>query len=123
MENLQVNELRIGLSFLYFDRPTTLHNETELLKAFDDLKFGFLTPIPLTEDWLLRLGFVASKELPNDIFVLHLSKGCYIGIALTKDGNNVCLFIQEVLPSYIQYVHQLQNLIHALTGEELKINL
>lgn len=76
-------------------------------------------PIPLTEDWLLRFGFENSKT--QDKF---FTKGNNIGISTADNqlrfiqGNFVCqLVLRE-----IKYVHQLQNLYFALTGEELKLS-
>ena len=77
-------------------------------------------PIPLTEQWLLDLGFNQNIETQ---WYIHF--------------DNMCLTLYEDLPQYIveihdmemdkssiflksiQYVHQLQNLYFALTQEEL----
>lgn len=62
-------------------------------------------PIPLTEEWLLKLGF---KPLVNDYqikgLIIHKRKRGFI--------------VRKSIPQ-IQYVHQLQILYFALTGEEL----
>ena len=72
-------------------------------------------PIPLTEDWLLRMGFVKSAgmlylNLTGEI-ELYTNNGIF-GIDI--DGQ--CLGLPHIL-----YVHSLQNLAHSLTGEELTI--
>ena len=72
-------------------------------------------PIPLTEEWLLKLGLSKRlgefrKEMENErIFILHLFGGEYYYA-------NTEAFIE------IKYVHQLQNLYFALCGKELKLN-
>ena len=64
--------------------------------------------IPLTEEWLLKFGFVSNElSVQPNVFVYH-SGGIYIrGMS------------GAVHPRDVHYVHQLQNLYYALTGEEL----
>lgn len=74
-----------------------------------------LEPIPLTEQWLLDFGFERDVYC-NELDLAYFSKG---NISFT-----------DVLPTHIElvdyelspcdYVHHLQNLYFALTGEELK---
>lgn len=68
-------------------------------------------PIPLTEEWLVKLGFGASGDCV----------GCYsnegIDVFMFDSGLTVTVYMVEL--KHIQYVHQLQNLYHALTGTEL----
>ena len=85
-------------------------------------------PIPLTEDWLIWFGFEKRESSTCDSW--------YIGTnEITHDWlfDIVWLHRPELInapnfPFYrngrhlIQYVHQLQNLYFALTGEELTIN-
>lgn len=69
-----------------------------------------IRPIHLTENWLIKLGFDDNGNKkwihPKFGFLLIQSLRFY------KSG---------VLPE-IRYVHQLQNLYFALTGEELTVN-
>jgi hypothetical protein len=71
-------------------------------------------PIPLTEEWLLRLGFEKPAHSWNGK-IFHLSQWdayplnwC---VAMDKNG--------AVIVHKLKYVHQLQNLYFALTNEEL----
>jgi len=66
-------------------------------------------PIPLTEEWLMNFGF---KQW-GDKYTFGL-KG--INIHHRKRG----FVLRKSIP-IIRYVHQLQNLYFALTGEELTI--
>ena len=87
------------------------------------VEYKELTPIPLTEEWLVRFGFEKKGSICND--------ECYElnGFYIWKYGSdfscgNVSLggklgYSQH--PS-LEHVHQLQNLYHALTGEELTLN-
>lgn len=77
-----------------------------------------ISPAPITEEWLKRLGFREPREPFKDVFWLEdysysycIKKGC------------LCYGIQagcnELTQIKIEHVHQLQNIYHALTGEEL----
>lgn len=74
--------------------------------------FGFneIDPIELTEHWLLKFGF-------EKLNYTYLAKG------LAVHNHDIVSFymLYEQNRTYIKYVHQLQNLYFALTGEELKI--
>lgn len=109
---MKANELRIG---------NFVSKDGEIYEA------DFITirmtenyePIPITEEWLLKFGF--DKVLPrndkmyyrlNDYFVIEDSRVFLLG----DDAFEILKLRQE-----IKYVHQLQNLYFALTGEELTI--
>lgn len=81
-----------------------------------------IKPIPLTEEWLLKLGF--EKRIVNH-FNIHLGNGKYFGIEhYTPDGFEYLRWVlvgYEQTENIIRYVHQLQNLYFALTGTELTI--
>ena len=106
----------------------------------DDIKN--LNPVPLTEEWFVRLGFTDNyrygppthiitkivMELPVNDFSIRYDfqgpspdKNYYQGhekILLVGNGGYDESGEMEL---NIKYVHQLQNLIFALTGEELAI--
>tara|TARA_R110000803_G_scaffold35405_8_gene76622 strand:- start:10881 stop:11252 length:372 start_codon:yes stop_codon:yes gene_type:complete len=68
----------------------------------------FLLPIPLTEEWLLRFDI-------SDDYFYHIDDGLLVfGIQVFPDN-----YYNTVLAE-LKYVHQLQNLYFALTGEELE---
>jgi hypothetical protein len=74
-----------------------------------------IEPIPLTEDWLLRFGF--------DKKIVDAEQNFYqVNEMVDIDDKVYWKFYRnnEGL-SKLQYVHQLQNLYFALTGEELTI--
>ena len=87
---------------------------------------GFtIEPIRITEEILLKCGFVKALGVFNiecckSILYLRLAydKGFYYGIK-SSDCNS-CEF-DDVIS--IKYLHQLQNLYFALTGQELEIKL
>jgi hypothetical protein len=74
-------------------------------------------PIPLTEEWLLKFGFDRVNEKEGNPF-----KKDFITIDYFSFRKGWCIFPGENISfNPINYVHQLQNLYFALTGEELKI--
>ena len=77
-------------------------------------------PIPLTEEWLLKFGFrmkAGKFRLPS------LSGYHFFSLQNPFMAEHDGGFVPSVLCEYtLKYVHQLQNLYFALTGEEIKIN-
>ena len=73
--------------------------------AYDNIK-----PIQLTEEWLLRIGFV-----PNPYQDRYENEVMHVECNKTRGITELWI---DKMP-HIQYVHQLQNLYFALTGEEL----
>ena len=79
----------------------------------------YLIPIPLTEEWLLKFGFVTSEKLWDSFSRsnYYLSKKGELCFNLYESKNIFYMYEYR----HIEYVHQLQNLYFALTGEELTI--
>ena len=70
-----------------------------------------LQGIPLTEEWLLKLGFEHGEKIAaHNRFVWY------------KDHIGISGMLGVVKPIECKYVHQLQNLYFALTGEELIVS-
>lgn len=75
-------------------------------------------PIPLTEAWLLKLGFevnhITKKE--NKVYRKHYDEGIF-------DLEKILHFFYggDFISIAVLYIHELQNLYFALTGEELTI--
>jgi|ERR1700751_492507 len=79
-----------------------------------------LTPIPLTEDWLIKFGFEKTKE--NEYFIDKHT--VLLGVKLDPLVGKTRAIVYRnasvgVMPICL-YVHQLQNLFFALSGEELE---
>lgn len=126
---IQANELSIG-NYIYDD-----FNEVHIVEKIESQKFNdwngsdtslvvfsklskddkgmytcdVVSPIPLTEEWLLKFGF----EKKRDFFHLDYESFC---IFLDKKGYYTHINCGNL---YIKHVHQLQNLYFALTGKEL----
>lgn len=77
----------------------------------------FIEPIPLTEEWLLKFGFERTCNHPKHDWIKGEFKICY---DVDNDGYIISELLDISIP--IKYVHQLQNLYFALTGEELTLN-
>ncbi len=71
-------------------------------------------PIPLTEEWLLKFGFEYTRILCG--FNQYRNK--ILELSITPNGYEIFFTYKWI---NIKYVHQLQNLYFALTGEELTI--
>lgn len=72
-----------------------------------------LRPIPLTAEWIEKFGF---DKLPNqNKYDMDKFWACKL-----RNGNE---WHFEDLECIVKYVHQLQNLYFALTGEELAIKI
>lgn len=70
-----------------------------------------IEPIPLTDEWLEKFGF---NKFPNQKkYDMDNFWACGL-----RNGNE---WHFEDLECFVKYVHQLQNLFFALTGEELTI--
>jgi len=81
---------------------------------------SILKPIPLTEEWLTKFGFT---EAMYD-YTVHTGEfyNNKIGLLKIVGGDKYQLSMaSKNLMVVIEYVHQLQNLYFALTGEELTL--
>lgn len=122
-------DLRIGnwVQFRHTETPVLI-TLGDFVREYKEEHLEDYEPIPLTEEWLERFGFIRQgkrnmwvkdklcidlKELPN--IRGQFIEGWYIGL---KDLGNV-LFHSFMK---VEHVHQLQNLYFALTGQELMTN-
>lgn len=128
---MKLQELRIGNLVTYnpncVDKGTKIipleveciyggefSNSVRLNDGYDN-EYGVdeILPILITEEWLLKLGFEPVNILHDGTKVFRAEPYFYF-----KDGiGRISIHAPE-----IKYVHQLQNLYFALTGEELTIN-
>lgn len=94
-----------------------------------------IEPIPLTEEWLLKFGFEIKRKqyslnVGNELFNYAIKEHFIIWksgdsgyLKMRKDGDGWMIKECYERHDYIyKYVHQLQNLYFALTGEELQLN-
>lgn len=98
---------------IFLNEKATVTGPINVICDYDDLN-----PIPLTEEWIGKLGLVYDEN-EKQVFLVKYS------FYIRKDHEEGTYEIYEnVMDSFItevNYVHQLQNLYFALIGEELKI--
>lgn len=106
---MKANELRIGN---YYDNDGIFYKVTpEVIEDVWIAERSWVKPISLTEEWLLEFGFNLITKSTNKYMVKNLAgQPCFF-------YKNKKLIYQNTI---IEYVHQLQNLYFALTGDELK---
>jgi hypothetical protein len=119
---MKASELRIGNILHYTDderlKPE-IRNKPFYIVADDILYLSenpdweFIYPIPLTEEILLRCGFKHDCDLINML--------CKNGIWFNRKNMEASFLSSKLIK--IKYLHQLQNICYALTGEELQVNL
>ena len=93
-------------------------------------------PIPLTKEWLLKLGFANYQWCENSAFIkLECGKSLYLRFYSDKwscrkadiGKDEKGFYIKNTTKNTVleagklKHVHQLQNLFFALTGEELTV--
>ena len=127
---MKASELRIGnyikLMYNYEDFETL---QVTLVDISDiEKKNGDFEPIPLTEEWLYKFGFVDIDKRDHDYNTYTDSNHDYYlqSDVRRKDGKYTILDnsfddLRDFTMVDIGYVHQLQNMYFALTGEELTI--
>ena len=125
---MKANELRVGNHIQNgivveikhtVSRIKYLYLGKEERYCFND--YADLIPIPLTEEWLVKSGF----EKVDDSFFLKGFEVWQTDCGNEKGNEYVGFFYplrdRGMMDLEIKFIHQLQNLYFALTGEELKI--
>lgn len=114
---MKATELRIG-NWVQYNAFAGVVCSSDLF----DIDKGIIKaqPIPLTEEWLTRFGFSLGDDgwysicMPSGIF-LAIEEDMYeVTVGQGADFSHTLI--------ELNYVHQLQNLYFALTGEELNQN-
>ena len=126
---MRANELRIGN---YVNLMLNHEDYETLTITTKDLEYieknqGDYQPIPLTEEWLLKFGFVKinhQMSLNDSSMTYHYELNgddrhwqlYFDGRVFSINESKLRLFLH-----HNKYLHQLQNLYFAVTGEELKM--
>jgi hypothetical protein len=116
---MKANELRIGNLVLSKGVPVQIEEimwET-VRHCFGEFPIDYVEPIPLTEEWLLKFGFEIKLDNFNWNAGIGINEIGDFKLALRHTDNFGWFYKSRCTP--IKYVHQLQNLYFALTGEEL----
>lgn len=124
-KEIKVKDLRIGnlIEYNYPDGGWGTHPVS--IEDFEDIEKECFRSIPLTEEWLVKLGFKKwqdrlcieawAKGHPSQRFDIDFKDGNIIMNSRYQEHSD-CLVM-----GHIQHVHSLQNLYFALTGEELAV--
>jgi hypothetical protein len=126
MDAIKVNELRVGnlVNDPALENPIEIQPQGLVYVQSGQFK---VYPIPLTEEWATKLGFGNDIGVPYQrwigepydkgtiIITLHFQRK-QIQISSQQEEGDRLLYIYLPIP---KYVHTLQNLYFALTGNEL----
>jgi hypothetical protein len=121
---MNANELMIG-NYVAYKRDQRIFKVVEIqqhgIEVEDELKTTYMEydefqPIPLTEDWFIEFMFIKRNLLDMIAFYSN-------GIKVDLNNDNVFRYqMANYKILVLEYVHQLQNLNFALTGNPLTIN-
>lgn len=124
---IKVRDLRVGNKVMY-DETSTLFDVTEIsatgigVKNEEEetwIELDQFSPIKLTPFILEKAGF--QKEDMEDLGTrIYIPISSQSDMCLSWSKGNIWL---EEINTNIKYIHELQNLYFALTGEELQIEL
>lgn len=120
---MEAKELRIGnwVQFRHTETPVLI-TLADFVREYKEEHLEDYEPIPLTKEWLDKFNMFNGKEYAYGNYPLRMGnyaisdvsdifdKGWSIGI----EGSDGWMFLVCV-----KYVHQLQNVIFALTGDVL----
>ena len=109
MPVMKASELRIGN--LIKDRAKVVEVENHHFSLLESYHKEDFQPIPLTEEWLLKFGFETKDKVFWDVGNFRVGQDRWGGYD----------YVNRRVDIDLKYVHQLQNLYFALTGEELTI--
>ena len=118
---MKINELRIGNYVNWKEELACIAQILELDVCFKCGDIGLLKdlyPIPLTEEWLEDLGF---DKITKNVFKINLGYSCCFKTLKIYLLNGQIDIEDDCLCHIPVFVHSLQNLCFALTGEELII--
>ena len=124
---IKPTELRLGNCVEYDGNYYQIDSLSWDLPTVDTIEFGIgvvdyniINPIPLTEEVLIKCGF-------NKLGDFKYNKGAFV---IERMINGDCFLVrmyvnitESVKVRYINHLHELQNLMYAILGEDLKIDL
>lgn len=128
---IKANEIRLGnwVKVTFDDADINFFAKIDAIKKSKVMvrhwhPIDKIVPIPLTIDIMAKAGFKKYEEKQNDAIGDSIEIWEQSGFEVFFDIYG-CLIIKDYHFNINrpQYLHQLQNLYHALSGEELTINL
>lgn len=125
---ITANEIRLGnMVEIYKGAKTGFINNCQVISitgsSINDYDIDDIHGIPLTAEILIKCGFIKDDDLLSDFYILDLGRKFF-----RIDTKDLSIFYVSdvgmdgiILEADIDYLHQLQNLIFILTGNELNI--
>ena len=114
---MKATELRAGNLTFFKEKERELNLWD--FSTYIQTNIGYYKPIPLTEEWLVKFGYAVRKSLGFEAYEINDIYTVYYNTTATPNGFEMCFGDFEI---EIKWVHKLQNLHFALTGEELNQN-
>jgi hypothetical protein len=130
---MKANEFRLGSFFCYKGciyaanviRDNFVYGKNVNGFASGEFPINKINPIPLTEEWLLKFGFEKDDTgvdmFDQDYYEWYQKEFPVIGV-LCQSSDKEYIFDENTDTLRLKFVHELQNLYFALTGEELILN-
>lgn len=122
MSNLAITDLRVGNLVIFKYKIHTLIKVCDYgrIGLYDgkysiDTDMDLISGIPLTEEWLIRMGF--DKDKDDNCFYLIEDE---IEI-MAYNFETKSLYLNSIIVSNIEYVHKIQNIHYAIFDFELTI--
>lgn len=117
---MEAKDLRIGNYVNHINKPfkVTINSMDAISKIVQPSIM--YTPIPLTEEILLKCGF--GYAVSKSCMRLNIKDDLYIWFDKETNSTSIDTSTSGIYINF-KYLHQLQNLFHSLTGKELEINL
>lgn len=127
---MEAKELRIGNKFWRLccnDEVVEIRQDGVI--GIDSLRglipYSEIEPIPVTEELLLKIGFKKGQGNGYASYKINPYDGHIIEVAIYESG--IDAFIQYICGAChlrsIKYLHELQNIVFAITGTELEVEL
>lgn len=126
---MKANELRIGNYVNFPEHYPNINDVTQLdeyIMFHESFNPEKCRPIPLTEEWLVKFGAIDRNKEERDRFNFK-EINWYFGFTepygdfrIYQHPDSLKYWLDQYHTIEIKYVHQLQNLYFALTGEELE---
>ena len=128
---MKSTELRIGNFIYYNNNPESneiydvvrvnlndIHSLQLKIDGEIDWRYGV---IPLDEQWFEKFGGIKSEDY-DDCYTIRGMRWTYNFFKNDNYGDDPYWTCEQVIGiTHIEYVHQLQNLFFALSGEELEL--
>ena len=115
---IDAKELRIGnyISFGNNIHSVNIIKQFENTNAINELNQDMIKPIPLTEEWLIKTGSerIDEETYNYDRFTLWWKKAYSYWYIVDKD--------ELTYLTKIEFVHEWQNFVFIMNGEELQKN-